>query len=67
MNPVNSEKAASQLDTIAKLIIKKNGKEIKTANVIEEVTIKDPELLIDVAEYLEKSNIFAARKSIPHG
>jgi hypothetical protein len=67
MNPVNSEKAASQLDTIAKLIIKKNGKEIKTANVIEEVTIKDPALLIDVAEYLEKLNIFAARKSIPYG
>lgn len=61
--PSYSEKAVNQLETIVKLIAKKSGHDIKNANIIEEVTIKDPELLIDVAEYLEKSNIFAARKS----
>lgn len=41
-----------------------SGKEVKFENIAEDIIVKDAILLADIAQYLEGSNVFAARKSI---
>jgi hypothetical protein len=57
----NSEKVLIPLESISKMA-KRKEKSDKNANVAEVLVVKDSELLSDIAEYLERTNVYAARK-----
>ncbi len=56
------------LEAIAKMSMKpKAMAEIKSSNILEEIIVKDAELLSDIALHLEKTNVLGARKSNYYG
>ena len=59
------EKTLQPLEVIAKMTMKPKAlAQMKPTQLLETIAVKDEELLSDIALYLEKSNILAARKSM---
>lgn len=57
------DKAVNALESIAKVTPKLNGN-LRPTNLLEDIQLKDVELLSDIAVCLEQSNSAGARKSI---
>ncbi|KAJ3371949.1 protein required for normal CLN1 and CLN2 G1 cyclin expression [Kappamyces sp. JEL0680] len=55
------DKITAPLEAIAKMSRKSTKGGERQTNVLEEMPIKDPELLSDVSQHLEMSNVYAAR------